>query len=145
MGHFRLQEVCWGSCHLLSLLSFHKLSFLLFPFGPRLPSQAAQENPKFLSLLYAEQFDSCVVPLSPSKPGPFTLRGHQDIFLNKEPAYVNCKYGDFLRLGLQPWSVCAWPKALAWLCSCRKPAGTQTSIRAADKDHYLATLWSSYA
>lgn len=47
--------------------------------------------------------------------------------------------------GLQPWPLCAWPKALAWLCSCRKPAGAQTSIGAADKDRCLATLWSSYA
>lgn len=147
MGRFRPQEVCWGSRHLLSLLSFHRLSFLLFSFllvpdSPlRLPKKTPNSSPCFMqSNLTPALFRSLL---------PNQALSHREaikiFFLNKEPAYVDCKYGDFLRLGLQPWSVCAWPKALAWLCSCRKPAGTQTSISAADKDRYLATLWSSYA
>lgn len=86
-----------GPCHLLSLVSVHRLlSPLLFSFGPWLPSQAAQENSKFFFLFYAEQFGSHIVLLSPSKPGPFTLRGHRDVFLNKEPAYVHWRMESFL-------------------------------------------------
>lgn len=132
-----------GPCHLLSLVSFHRLlSPLLFSFGPWLPSQAAQENSKFLFILYAEQFGSHIVLLSLSKRGPFTLRGHQDIFLNKEPAYVHWRMESFLDWGCSCGLLVLGLQNLALLCSRWKLTGILTFISSADKDSNLTTFWS---
>lgn len=126
------------ACH-LSFLGPSLLSPPLFPFGSQLHSEAAQENSRipFCFLLRAMRF--LIALLSPCKPGPFTPRGHGDIFPNKEPAYVNIVMASSLNWGCSRGPSCAWCEVLALLSRCLKLTGILTLVVAADGEGCLTS------